>query len=491
MMRFPATQHRHPTAIKLRRLCEHSEAIQRFGVQHWIASLCSQRRHKFLNLMARQSRSQCRGSDFIVFLFTSILFTKTLFAMPVDIVMWHSFAGDLGGEVKQLVDAFNKSQSEYRIKPVYKGEYTETLSSFAAAFRAKQAPAIIQVFEVGTAVMLSPKGIIKPLDELMLEQGIALPRASFLPAVRAFYSKSGRLQAMPFNTSVPVIFYNADALAKVGVTESNFPKTWQQMQQVAQRLIKAGLSCAYTTAYPAWIQIESFSALHGLSMIDDSHSKAIYNNQAIVHHLERLRTWQSKHYFEYGGRASDATILFTSARCAMFSQSSGDYNSLLSAVKFRLGVAAMPLDVSVSSIRHNNVIGGAALWTVAGQSVTRLRGIARFYEFLAKPLVQRDWQQNTGYIPLGLHGDYASLIEAASSPTLALAKLDLAGTSEHLLNPYRIPQNQIRAINDEALEAIFSGMKSSEEAMNEAVLRSNFTLMRFARNTGVKFVRKA
>lgn len=415
-------------------------------------------------------------------------FSTWLIAQPVPITMWHSLAGSLGEQLTHLVDGFNQSQQDYVVKLAYKGEYTDSLTSFAAAFRAKQAPDIVQVAEVGTATMLSPAGIIKPLDELMRETGFLLPEESFLPAVRAFYSKSGQLQAMPFNISIPVIFYNADALAKVGITDKkDFPTTWQELENLAAKLLKAGNACAYTSAYPAWIQIESFSALHGLPMVDVESRKAIYNNPAVIHHLERLRNWQAKHYFEYGGRTSDATILFTSGRCAMFSQSSGSYNGLASLVHFHLGVAPMPLDLTVSDNRHNNVIGGAALWAVSGKSAVIYRGIARFYEYLANVEVQKRWHQNTGYIPLGLSGYYATLSKGQKQSTLDLAQLDLAKEFDNLSGMYLIPQNQIRTINDEALEAIFAGIKLSKVAMDYAVTRANFALMRFARNTGETF----
>lgn len=422
----------------------------------------------------------------IRFAFLLCSFVSTvLIAQPVKIVMWHSLAGSLGEQVKQLVTGFNKSQSDYVVKLAYKGEYTDSLTSFAAAFRAKQAPDIVQVSEVGTATMLLPAGIIKPLDELLRETGITLPIASFLPAVYAFYSISGQLQAMPFNTSVPVIFYNADALAKVGVRDpEDFPHTWQDMQGLAVKLRQAGHACAFTTAYPAWIQIESFSALHGLPMVDIQNGKTIYNNPAIIQHLERLKNWQSKHYFEYGGRTSDATVLFTSGRCAMFSQSSGSYIALSSLVKFRLGVASMPLDLTVSRKRHNNVIGGAALWTVAGKSSVVYSGIARFYQYLASVDVQQRWHLNTGYIPAGLSGYYARLAKEKNQPTLELAQLDLMRESDNSPGLNRVPQNQIRTINDEALEAVFAGIKLPKAAMDDAVARANFILMRFARNTG-------
>src|SRR5687768_16838256 len=102
-----------------------------------------------------------------IFLFLFFFFLNTAWSEKVEITLWHSLAGNLGNEMQQLVAEFNQSQHEYMIKPVYKGEYTDSITSFAAAFRAKQPPALIQVFEVGTGTMLSPKGIIKPLAEIM------------------------------------------------------------------------------------------------------------------------------------------------------------------------------------------------------------------------------------------------------------------------------------------------------------------------------------
>lgn len=412
-----------------------------------------------------------------------LFYSGFLLAKPLEIVMWHSLAGGLGDEVNQLAKAFNQSQPDYAIKPVYKGEYTDSLTSFAAAFRAKKPPAIIQVFEVGTATMLSPGGIIKPVSELMREQNMTLPEADFLPAVWAFYSKAGQLQAMPFNISVPLVFYNADALTRAGWKGKHFPATWQEMERLAVQLKQAGYACAYTSAYPAWIQMESFSALHGLSVVDDR-SRAAYNHPALVHHLARLKSWQTRHYLEYGGRTSDATVLFTSGHCVMFSQSSGSYASMAKLVTFHLGVAPLPIDADVASTRQNNVAGGAALWAVAGQSNTAYRGIALFYAFLARPEVQWRWHQRTGYIPLGLTGIYEPGTQRSAQPTLAIARLDLTKPQKNPFSPYRIPLNQIRMINDQALEAIFSGIKSPEQALNDAVARADFVLKRFLRNAG-------
>lgn len=420
------------------------------------------------------------------FLLVLILFFQScsLYAKAVDIIMWHSLAGYLGQELQQMVDDFNQSQQEAIIKLVYKGDYIDSLTSFAAAFRAGQPPVLIQVFEVGTATMLSPQGIIKPVHEIMKENGYDLPESSFLPALRQFYSQNGQLQALPFNNSIPVIFYNADALAKVGYNQDNFPKTWDEMEILAAKLKKNGVRCGYSSAYPSWIQVESFSALHGLPLIDSLTRKAIYNNQAVVHHLERLKRWQAQHYFEYGGRVNDATVLFTSGRCAMFSQSSGSFNSLSRLVKFKLGAAMLPIDTSASRQRYTNVAGGAALWAVNGHSAAVYHAVALFYNYLALPQTQQRWHQKTGYIPIGLEGIYGPLATKSTHPTIRLAQIDLAGTSRQKAYYHLGPQNQIRAINDEAMEAIFAGIKTPAKALDDAVVRANYVIRRFAKNTG-------
>ncbi|MCA0403991.1 MAG: extracellular solute-binding protein [Proteobacteria bacterium] len=395
-----------------------------------------------------------------------------------SIEFWHSFSGSLGVELNHLVDDFNQSQNRYQVKLVYKGEYTESFTSFVAAFRAKKAPALIQVFEAGTNSMLHPKGVIKPFYQIMIGQ--PFPIESVLSAVAQLYSQDGQLNAMPFNISIPVIFYNQDVLDSLKVKE--FPKTWDEMENLAAQLKANGYSCAYTSSYPAWIHIESFSRIHGYALVNDKKTKAAFNNKAILSHLERLKRWQNKHYFEYGGRASEATVLFTSGHCPIFSQSSGSYQSLKKLASFKLGVALMPLDTSISANRYSNLPGGAAIWAVAGQNAEIYKGIAAFFSFLANKSTQASWHLKTGYIPLGLDGYYGDIDK--QSYLLKLAQKDL----NNKLNPYPASfpaQHQVRSIIDEAMEAIFAGIKTPINALNEAEIKANFKIKRFIQNNQI------
>lgn len=413
-------------------------------------------------------------------IFLSSIFSVTaLQSQTIEINFWHSMAGSLGVELNLLVDGFNKSQDEFSIRPIYKGDYIESLTSFAAAFHAKKPPDLIQVFEIGKEAMTQPAGVVESLSAF----STSLPESSFFPAIHSFYSVDNKLVAMPFNVSVPVMFYNVDALAKIGYSSDDFPKTWQEMDIVVKKLKDYGYNCAYTTANPAWILLESYSALNGIPMFSPDTGKSLYNNKSVINYLKRIRNWENQGYFRYGGRIDNATVHFVGGECPIFSQSSGAYGGLSSMVTFKLGMAPIPIDADVTSIRHNNVVGGAALWASSGLSIEKYRGIAYFYEFLSKPDNQLQWHEKTGYLPLGLEGDYELIAKYSKHPVLAIGLIDFSQKNINNFNVSVGPLNQIRSINDQALEAIFSGMKTPEEAMDEAVKRSNHAIMRFNKNT--------
>ncbi|GHL22556.1 hypothetical protein ECZU24_53970 [Escherichia coli] len=88
------------------------------------------------------------------------------------IPFWHSMEGELGKEVDSLAQRFNAENPDYKIVPTYKGNYEQNLSAGIAAFRTGNAPAILQVYEVGTATMMASKAI-KPVYDVFKEAGFS------------------------------------------------------------------------------------------------------------------------------------------------------------------------------------------------------------------------------------------------------------------------------------------------------------------------------
>ena len=126
--------------------------------------------------------------------------------------------GEFGRQLEKLASDFNASQSEYRIVPSYKGNYTETVTAAIFAFRSRSQPGIVQVNEIATATMMAAKGAIYPVFELMRNESEAFLPAAYLPAVTGYYSDiAGNMLSFPFNASTPILYYNKDLFRAAGL----------------------------------------------------------------------------------------------------------------------------------------------------------------------------------------------------------------------------------------------------------------------------------
>src|SRR5579864_2550061 len=167
-----------------------------------------------------------------------------------EIVWWHSMTGKLNDIVNEIADKFNKSQSDYKITPVFKGQYDESMTAAIAAYRAGNPPDIVQVFEVGTATMMAAKGAVKPVYRLMADAGEKFDPAAYLPAVTGYFSTAdGKMLSFPFNSSTPVVYWNKDAFKKAGLDPEKPPKTWPETFETAKKLRAGGLPCGFTAAW--------------------------------------------------------------------------------------------------------------------------------------------------------------------------------------------------------------------------------------------------
>src|SRR6201992_3414624 len=176
-----------------------------------------------------------------------------------EIQWWHAMTGPNNDVVVKLANDFNASQTDYKIVPTFKGSYADTLNAGIAAFRAGNAPGIMQVFEVGTATMMAAKGAIKPVSDLMKEEGETFDPKSYLPAITGYYLTSkGEMLSFPFNSSSMVLWVNLDALKKADIEAP--PKTWPDVFADAKKLHATNPPCGFSNGWITWALIQQFSA---------------------------------------------------------------------------------------------------------------------------------------------------------------------------------------------------------------------------------------
>ena len=405
----------------------------------------------------------------------------------IEIQWWHAMGAALGERVVDLANRFNAEQKEYKIVPTFKGSYPETLSAGIAAYRAKTSPHILQVFEVGTATMMSAKGAIKPAYEVMKIGGRNWDPSGYIPAVAGYYTdREGRMLSMPFNSSTPVFYYNRDAFKKAGI--SKVPETWKEMEGAVQRLKDAGFACPYTTGWVSWVHLENMSAWHNIPFASDRNGfdspnpKLLLNGEFQVKHIEMLARWVKNGWFMYGGRTNESEPKFFNGECVMLTSSSGAQANIRKNAKFDFGVSALPYHDTVKGAPVNTIIGGASLWTMAGKTDKEYIGVARFFDFLSRPEIQAEWHQQTGYLPITSQV-YDRTMKSGyydKNPGTDVSVRTIWGKVQTNTRGVRVGNFvQIRDIIAEELEGVWKGDQTAKQALDKSVQRGNDQIAKF------------
>src|SRR5262245_66494752 len=135
----------------------------------------------------------------------AVLFATGSAHAQTEVHWWHAMTGANNDVIVGLANDFNATQKDYKVIPTYKGNYADTMNAGIAAFRAGNAPHIMQVFEVGTATMMAATGAVKPVHVLMKEAGEKFDPGNYLSAITGYYSTSkGEMLSFPFNSSSTV-----------------------------------------------------------------------------------------------------------------------------------------------------------------------------------------------------------------------------------------------------------------------------------------------
>jgi len=410
-------------------------------------------------------------------------------AAQTEIQWWHSMTGGLNDWVTDLANGFNASQKEYKVVPVYKGQYDESMTAAIAAFRAGNAPHILQVFEVGTATMMASKGAIVPVGKVLTDAGYKFDPKAYIPAVVGYYTApNGQMLSYPFNSSTTILNYNKDAFKAAGLDPEKAPATWPELVAAAAKLKASGHKCPFTTSWQGWTQLESFSTWHNTLFASKNNgfggldARLLVNSPLHVRHIENLANMAKQGLFVYKGRNNLGDAPFYSGECAMQTGSSSTYANIKKNAKFNFGIAPLPYYPDVPGAPQNTIIGGASLWVMAGKPAKDYKGVAEFFTYLSSPEVQAKSHQRTGYLPITMAA--LELTEKSGfykqNPGTDTAVNQMIRKTTDKSRGIRLGNFvQIRAIQDEELEQVWAGKKSAQEALDSIVKRGNEQLERF------------
>ena len=411
------------------------------------------------------------------------------FALPAfaqtEISWWHAMTGANAEVVQKIADDFNASQSDYKVVPAFKGTYPETLNAGIAAFRAGQAPDIIQVFDVGTGVMMAAEGAVKPVAEVLQDAGMTFDKSQYLPGIVAYYSKpDGTMLSFPYNSSSPITYINKDIFEKAGLDPNTPPKTWNEVWDMAKTIKASGAApCGYTSTWLTWIHLENFAAWNDAAYATQENGLAPgglpelqINAPLYVNHFQAMADLAKDGTFKYGGRTSEAKQIFLAGECGIMTESSGGLGDIVKS-GMNYGIGQLPYDSDAPGAPQNTIPGGASLWVMGGKSDETYKGIAAFFSYISQTDVQEYLHQTSGYLPVTMaayeatkeSGFYDQNPGRETPITQMMGKAPTANSKGvRLIN---LPQ--IRDIENEEFEKMLAGEQSAQEALDNAVSRGN------------------
>ena len=413
------------------------------------------------------------------------------------IVWWHAMSAALGEEVNRIAKEFNAEQAEVEVDAIFKGTYPETLTAAIAAWRAGQAPHIVQMFEVGTGSMLAAGPAVKQVWQLSQETGIEFDPKAYLGGVRGYYSlPDGRLASLPFNSSSSVMWYNKEAFEKAGLDPERPPATWNDVIAACRALkAKAATPIPMGSAWPIWIQFEQFAAMHDLVFATKANgfegldTELKVNTPPFVKQMQRLLEMSKEGLFKYAGRDNAADAIFPSGEAAIGFNSSAARAAIARDAKFRWGEALLPIDPEVNPKPINSIIGGASLWTMTAPNRTpaEYKACAQFLKFIGRPDNDAIWHQHTGYVPVTLAGyelskkqGYYEKTPGADIPIMQLTRGEVTPNSRG----FRLGRMaELRNIFSEELEKALQGQQGAQAALDATVTRGNRVLREFEKAT--------
>ncbi|NNV06867.1 ABC transporter substrate-binding protein [Geobacillus sp. C56-T2] len=403
-----------------------------------------------------------------------------------EVVFWHSMSGDLQPVLEEIVNDFNQTHSDIEVKPVFQGTYEEALTKWNAVAGTKEAPTIMQTFEVGTKHMID-SGQIVPVQTWIDKDQYDV--SQWEKNIVRYYTVNGRIYSMPFNSSTPVLIYNKDAFRKAGLDPEKPPLTYSELKEAAKKLTKKSgketKQYGFSMLNYGWF-FEEMIAVQGGLYVNHDNGRSADATEAVFHGQEGRRVFElirdmyrDGTFYNAGQNWDDMRAAFQAGKIAMYLDSSAGLKSLIDNSPFSVGVSYLPVPDGIE--RQGVVIGGASLWMMKGSSEKEQKAAWEFMKYVTSPSVQAKWHVRTGYFAINPAAYDEPLVkeEWKKYPQLKVAVDQLhetkptAATQGALITVF--PESRQHVVK--AMEQLYEGV-DPQEALDQAAKETNRVLQK-------------
>lgn len=380
----------------------------------------------------------------------------------------------VGGPVTKIIDdyaaAFEKANPGIKIKPIYAGDYVQTITKVLTAIKGGDTPetAILLAADLFT---LYDEDVIVPIDGFVKTDDDKKWLASFYPAFMENAKVEGKTYAIPFQRSTPVLYYNKDMFKAAGLDPSKGPTNWAEMREMAKKLTKKDASGAVTQ----WgIQIPSdgntgwlFTGVtqgNGVRLNNEAGNKVSYDDPKVIeavqgwYDLSKVDGSHPPGIISWGATPRD----FLEGKAAMIWHTTGNLTNIKQNAKFDFGVAWLP------GMKQNGApTGGGNFYVFKGVSPAKQEAAFKFIKFMTQPDIAADWSVKTGYVATS---EAAYATKTLQDYTAGFNQAIIARDQlKHAVPELTVHENQrvTKFLND-AIQATLTGAKPAAGAMKQA-----------------------
>jgi sn-glycerol 3-phosphate transport system substrate-binding protein len=418
-------------------------------------------------------------------------------AGPVSIDFWHSEQAASQTAFQTLIDRFNASQDEVKVRLLFQGTPTELTVKLVNSLRSGDVPALVEVNEGDSQIMVDSGGVT-PAQEFIDAEGYDL--SDFDEKAIDYYTWDDKLYAMPLGINVPMLFYNKVPFREVGLDPDKPPLTLDDVRAYSEKLLKvdsagnvvrSGIALDIQGWYPQVILGE-----HGDLFVNNENGRdgrateAVFNNdtdRTFFHWWKEMV--DSGLAFNVGRNASgaDALMAVAAGRAVMAVSISSALRSAISVVEaglqgVELGVGPFP---AVAGGDGKPGIFGRALWIMNDRSEAEQQAAWKLARWLAEPEQQAELFASTGYLPVRLSAyDLEASQQVLAKYPEYQVPVDLfvgVPSTPAKLGPRIGPSAEVGEIMAQALEEMVVGGKNPDDALNDAADRATKVLQDYNR----------
>ncbi len=384
----------------------------------------------------------------------------------VTLEFWYSLSGDSGQTVEDLVQQFNESQDNITVVATYQGDYATTMAKLYSAIAGGTVPNVAQV---GGAPLLRDSNTLVPIaDFLSGTDGSAISgiRQVFLD----YNTADGVLWSMPFNNSLPILYYNEDLFTAAGLDPASPPQNFDELLAAAQALTvdstgsgtpsQWGLNTRDDTHWYLSTMILS----NGGQIVNDTLDQMLYNNAEGVAMLSVWNDWVNTYHVTPPNQHNESQSDFLSGRLGMLFSSSASVLSMEQGANFELGTTMFP---AIGDSPLQIPIGGGSLAIFTNENQAILDASWQFVQFMSSRDSSLYLSTHTGYLPI-----YEDAAEWPEMQTFLTENPNRQAAIDSLQYAVVIPIFQALGTSDaslrQAIEQVELNAATPQEALDEA-----------------------